>query len=95
MVLLPSSNNESENAEIRVVGQSTKDRGQSTDSSEDDNDEIRVVGQSTKDRGPPPSPDVIEIVAFRAVGTGQPGQPWGWPGFSSLTIVPQFLSKFA
>ena len=20
----------------------------------------------------------------RAVGIGQPGQPWGWPGFSSL-----------
>ena len=64
VVLLPSSNNESENEVIRVVGQSTKDRGQSLDSSEDDNDEIRVVGQSTKDRGPPPSPDVIEIVAL-------------------------------
>ena len=30
---------------------------------------------------------------YRAVGTGQPGQPWGWPGFSSLTNSPTIFSK--
>ena len=61
VVLLPSSDNESE--DIRVVGQSTREGGQSSDPSEGDKNEIRVVGQSTKDGVPPPSPDVIEIVA--------------------------------
>ena len=58
-ILMPSSNRANE--EIIVVGQSIRDPGTLIESSEDENDDIRVIGQVIH---PPPSPDVIEIIAL-------------------------------